>query len=130
MSMNDTLAGALSTLNNADDVGKQECFIGPASKTISNVLKLLKQHKYIQGYKDKVHANKQSVVVELNGKINKCGVIKPRHAVPKDGFEKFEKRYLIAKNFGILVVSTSQGIMTHNEAKTKGLGGRLLAYCY
>ena len=68
--------------------------------------------------------------VELLGNINKCGVIKPRHAVKKDEFEKFEKRYLPAKNFGILIVTTPQGIMTHNEAKERGIGGRLLAYMY
>ena len=68
--------------------------------------------------------------VELEGNINKCGVIKPRHAVKKDEFEKFEKRYLPAKNFGILIVTTPEGIMTHYEAKERGIGGRLLAYMY
>ena len=48
----------------------------------------------------------------------------------KDEFEKFEKRYLPAKNFGILIVTTPEGIMTHNEAKERGIGGRLLAYMY
>ena len=67
---------------------------------------------------------------ELKGNINKCGVIKPRHAVKKDEFEKFEKRYLPAKNFGILIVTTPKGIMTHYEAKELGIGGRLLAYMY
>ena len=68
--------------------------------------------------------------VELEGNINQCGVIKPRHAVKKDEFEKFEKRYLPAKNFGILIVTTPEGIMTHREAKERGIGGRLLAYMY
>ena len=48
----------------------------------------------------------------------------------KADFEKFERRYLPAKDMGILIVSTPAGIMTHVEAKKKGLGGRLLAYCY
>ena len=39
-------------------------------------------------------------------------------------FEKFEKRYLPAKNFGILIVTTPEGIMTHYEAKERGIGGR------
>lgn len=45
-------------------------------------------------------------------------------------FEKFEKRYLPAKNMGIIMVSTSQGITTHRMAKEKKSGGRLIAYCY
>ena len=64
------------------------------------------------------------------GNLNKCGAIKPRYSVRKDGFEKFEKRYLPAKDFGIIFVSTPKGIMTHNGAKKKGLGGKLIAYCY
>ena len=68
--------------------------------------------------------------VELEGNINKCGVIKPRHAVKKDEFEKFEKRYLPSKNFGIMIVTTPEGIMTHHEAKERGIGGRLLVYVY
>jgi len=50
--------------------------------------------------------------------------------VQKGNYEKFEKRYLPAKDFGMIIVSTNQGIMTHIEAKEKGLGGRLLAYVY
>ena len=48
----------------------------------------------------------------------------------KDEFEKFEERYLLARGMGILIVSTKWGIVTHNEAKKKNIGGKLLAYCY
>jgi small subunit ribosomal protein S8 len=47
-----------------------------------------------------------------------------------DEYEKFEKRFLPAKGVGVLIVSTIKGIMTHEEAKGKTLGGRLIAYCY
>ena len=62
--------------------------------------------------------------------INKCGVIRPRYNPKKDAYEKFEKRYLPAKDVGIIFVSTTQGIMPHYDAKKKGIGGRLIAYCY
>ena len=68
--------------------------------------------------------------VNLINKVNKCGAIKPRHSIKQDDFEKFEKRHLPAKDFGILIISTPKGIMTHNEAKEKKIGGKLLAYCY
>ncbi len=45
-------------------------------------------------------------------------------------FEKFEKRFLPAKDFGFLILSTSKGIMTHLAAKEKSIGGKLLAYVY
>jgi len=69
------------------------------------------------------------LVVKLTGNINKCGVIKPRYAVKKDQYEKFEKRYLPAKNMGIIIVSTVNGIVEHNKAQDKKVGGKLLAYC-
>ena len=50
--------------------------------------------------------------------------------IKKDGFEKFEKRYLPAKDFGIILISTTKGIMIHTEAKKKNMGGILFAYCY
>ena len=44
--------------------------------------------------------------------------------------EKFEKRYLPAKDFGILLVTTNKGVMTHEEAKKNHVGGKLLAYVF
>ena len=57
-------------------------------------------------------------------------MIKPRYSVNKDDFEKFEERYLLSRGMGVLIVSTSLGIVTHHEAKKKNIGGKLLAYCY
>ncbi|MEM3026452.1 MAG: 30S ribosomal protein S8, partial [Thermoproteota archaeon] len=43
---------------------------------------------------------------------------------------KFEKMFLPAFNVGLLIVSTPQGLMTHSEAKSRKIGGRLIAYVY
>jgi len=130
MSLNDNLANAMSRILNSERVGKHECVIKPVSKTIKKLLDLLKTHKYIKGYKLVEDSKGNILIVSLTGRINKCGAIKPRYAVKQDNYEKFEKRYLIAKDFGILIVSTSNEMMTHIEAKSKRLGGRLVAYCY
>jgi len=44
--------------------------------------------------------------------------------------EKFEARYLPAQDFGILIITTNRGVMTHSDAKKMGVGGKLLAYVY
>ena len=44
--------------------------------------------------------------------------------------EKFERRFLPAKDFGIIIMSTDKGMMTNNEAKEKNLGGKLIAFVY
>ena len=90
----------------------------------------MQDHKYLGEIKYNEDGKGGVVILNLIGKVNKCGVIKPRFAVKKGGFEKFEKRYLPAKDFGLLIISTSQGIMTHIEAKEKGIGGRLISYVY
>lgn len=130
MSLMDPLADALTNIRNNEAQVNDSCVISPASKLIGQVLSTMQKENYIGNfeYVDDNRAGK--FIVELIGNINKCGVIKPRHAVKKDEFEKFEKRYLPAKNFGILIVTTPKGIMTHYEAKEKGIGGRLLAYMY
>ena len=57
-------------------------------------------------------------------------MIKPRYAIKKDEFDKWEARYLPAEGFGVLIISTSEGVMSQYEAKKKGIGGRLIAYVY
>lgn len=130
MSLNDPLAVTLSNIWNAEKIGKTECIAKPASKIIKNVLDLMKKNQYIKKY-EVIDDNKGGIIkITLIGKINKCGVIKPRFAIKKTEFEKYEKRFLPAKDFGILIISTPKGIITHNEAKEKKTGGRLLAFVY
>ena len=126
----DPLANALSVIKNAESSGKHDCTINPASKIIGNVLKVMQDQGYIGEYEFIDNGKAGVLSVKLTGKINKCGIIKPRFAVGKAEFEKWEKRYLPARNFGMLILTTSQGVMSHHDAATKGIGGELLAYVY
>ncbi|QQG39238.1 MAG: 30S ribosomal protein S8 [Candidatus Woesearchaeota archaeon] len=130
MTLNDPIANALSLILNCEKVGKKECLLKNSSKLLVNLLSILRDKGYIGQYNLIKDGPKQYIKLNLVGNINKCGVIKPRFGVKRTGFEKFEKRFLPAKNFGFIIVSTSKGLMTHNEAKEKGFGGKLLAYCY
>ena len=69
-------------------------------------------------------------VVELRGTINRCGTVKPRHSVRRQEYEKWETRYLPARDFGLLILTTNSGVMHHNDAKDARIGGKLLAYVY
>ncbi len=124
--LNDTLGTALSNIKNAEAVGKESCIIRVSSKLIAKVLELMNREGYIGSYE----AADNIFRVNLLGKINNVCVIKPRFSVKKDEYEKFEKRFLPAKDFGILILSTQTGLLTHKEAKQKGIGGRLISYCY
>lgn len=130
MSLNDPLANALSKILNFEIVSKKEAYIFPSSKVIKKVLDIMINKNYIGKYTLLKENCGEIIKLELLGKINKCGVIKPRLSVKSTGFEKFEKRFLPAQGFGIIIVSTTKGIMTNEEAKKKNLGGKLLAYVY
>jgi small subunit ribosomal protein S8 len=126
----DPLADALTNIRNNELQVNDSCSIKPASRLIGQVLSTMQKENYIGEFELIDDGRAGKFLVKLEGNINKCGVIKPRHAVKKDEFEKFEQRYLPAKNFGILIVTTPEGIMTHYDAKERGIGGRLLAYMY
>lgn len=130
MTLNDTLSNALSHIYNSEKVGKKKVEVAKSSKVIASVLEILKQNNYIEDFKVIKTNQGDKIEINLNGKINKCGSVKPRFPVEVSEIRKFEKRYLPARDFGILIVSTSKGMMTHYSAVEKNLGGKLIAYCY
>ena len=130
MSLNDQLSNALSLILNSELVGKKECIIRPVSFVIREVLRVMKENGYVKEFREVEDGRGNYVKLTLTGVINKCGVIKPRHNTKIKNIEKFEKRYLPAKDIGLVIMSTPFGIMTHYDAKKKNTGGKLLAYCY
>lgn len=128
--LNDPLANMMSLILNSELASKSECIIHPSSKVIKELLKVMKENGYVGGFEEIEHSRGRYIKLSLIGNINKCGVIKPRYSVQRNSFEKFEKRYLPAKDVGILLVSTPLGIITHYDAKSKKTGGKLLAYVY
>lgn len=126
----DPLNDAMSQIKNAEKVGKKECTIRPSSKLIGRVLKVLQDKGYINQFEYLDDGRAGKFKVTLNGHINSCGVIKPRFSVKKAELEKYESRYLPAQDFGVLILTTTEGVLTHTQAKEMGVGGRLLAYVY
>src|SRR3989344_1155743 len=127
---NDPLAAALAKILNAEKVGKREVLIKPASSIIKRVLSIMNEQGYVGSFEDIDDGKGGILKVHLLGNINKCGVIKPRFSTKRTEYEKWERRYLPGKDFGLLVVSTPQGVITQSEAKLQNTGGKLIAYCY
>ncbi len=129
MSLNDPIANALNNLNNAEMASKQTCTLN-YSKFLESTIMLLKKEGYIKQYKVVDKKPVKQIVVYLCGRINKCKAVKPRYPVKKQDYEKFEKSYLVSRDVGTLLVSTTDGMMSHRTAKEKGLGGRIIGYIY
>lgn len=130
MPMMDTLANGLTSIMNNEMRNKQECVISPASKLLGRVLRVMQLSGYIGEFEFIDDGRSGKFKVQLLGRINKCGAIKPRFSVGTTQFETWEKRFLPSRDIGILVVSTSQGVVSHRKAKKKKIGGRLLAFIY
>ncbi len=129
MSLNDSLADALSKINNATKALKSEVIL-KKSKLLLNVLDVLKSYNYVGDY-EIIEDGKQGLVkLNLINNINKCGVIKPRTPTTIEELEMYERRFLPAKDFGILIITTNRGLLTQKEAIKEEVGGFLLAYCY
>ncbi len=128
--LNDPIANALSTIKNAETKGKDKCIIRPSSKIISGILSLLKDNGYVGSFEFIDDGKAGIFQVELIGNINNCGVIKPRYPIKMRDIEQWESRYLPGRDFGLLILTTTEGIISHFDARKKGIGGKLLAYVY
>jgi small subunit ribosomal protein S8 len=126
--MLDPLANAMSAIANAEILGRKEVTIRPASRIIANVLRVIQKYGAIGEFE--VMEDLWIINVQLLGRISKIGVIKPRYPTKVKDYVEWEKQFLPARDMGILVVSTSEGVISHQEAKERNLGGRLLAYVY
>ena len=130
MSNNNPLANIMSKILQAEKIGKPEVHVAPYSKMNEKILTLMKEAGYVKDFETQKEERGGKFIVKLAGKINKCGVISPNFNVAKNKYEVYAKRYLPARDFGLIFVSTTSGIITHDEAKAKNLGGRLIGYCY
>jgi small subunit ribosomal protein S8 len=130
MALNDPLAAMLSKIENAGRVNKTEVLIKPVSKLLIQVLDILVAHAYIKGYDVVEDGKGNHVVVKGIEQVNKCGAIKPRFSFQANDGVLVEQQYLPAQGFGIVIVTTSKGLMTIDKAIQEHLGGKLVAYCY
>ena len=126
----DILNDALEKMRSYESRGKKEVIIHPTSNLIFNVLSALQKSQYV-GEVERIEDGRGGKFrVQLLGRINKAGVIKPRFPIKVSEINNAEKHYLPAYGFGILVLSTPHGVMSQEEAMEKHTGGRLLAYVF
>lgn len=123
----DVVADALNVLKNAKKAGKENVSVNRISKILIEVFKIMKDKGAIKKYK--IDSKDKSVEVTL-GEFLECRAIKPRFTVKKDDIEKYRRRYLPSRLMGTIIITTSKGLMTHEEAVENGSGGSLVAYFY
>ncbi|MCX6815699.1 MAG: 30S ribosomal protein S8 [Candidatus Aenigmarchaeota archaeon] len=125
----DLLSDVLYVMNNAENIGERFCTV-PASSLVKDVLMVMQKSEYIGNFEFIDDGKSGFFKIELIGKINKSRSIRPRFAVKKGEYEKWESRFLPSKGFGILILTTPKGVMNQHDAEKQETGGRLLAFVY
>ena len=126
----DLVADNLRTMVNAERLGRKQVLLKTSSKTMIRFLRVMQKHGYIGEFEIIDDHRQQKVVVELIGRVNKCGVISPRFDVKNTHYEKWCNNILPSRQFGYLVMTTPYGIMDHEEARKLQTGGKILGFFY
>lgn len=124
------LNNTLSNISNAESRSKRQVVVRPASKITIKFLRVMQKHGYIGDFEVVDDGRSGKIVINLRGRINKCGVISPRFDVTVDSIEDWTRNLLPSRQFGYIVLTTSHGIMDHAEAKKRHTGGKILGFFY
>jgi len=128
MSFTDPIADMITRIRNAQLRTLDSVSI-PSSKFRARILDVLKEEGYISDYKFLSDAkNKGSLIINLKYN-NGLPVIKEIRRISKPGRRIYTKADSIPKiqsGLGIAIVSTSMGIMSDNDARSKNIGGEII----
>ncbi|MGD8921912.1 MAG: 30S ribosomal protein S8 [Candidatus Zixiibacteriota bacterium] len=133
MSMTDPVADLLTRIRNAAKAKKPAVDI-PASNLKRDIVRILKESNFI---KDMIELpdNKQGILrVYLKYSRGDVPVIKGIQRVSRPGLRRYYDAEQVRRTThnvrGIMIVSTSSGVMTNFEAAQKRIGGEVIARCW
>ncbi len=124
----DPIADLLTRIRNASRAGKSE-FSVPHSKVKESILALLAKNSIVGGMKVKDEDGRKMIVVKLLPERSSISLTRKSKPGQRSYISSSEIRP-IRNGYGIGIISTSQGIMTTDEAKAKAIGGEYICEIY
>ena len=124
------LNDCLKSIVNAERAGKRQVLVRPASRVTIRFLEVMMQKGYIGEFEIVDDHRGGKIVIDLIGRLNKCGVVSPRFDVGLGDIETWQLKLMPSRQFGHIVLTTSLGIMDHEEARKRGTGGKILGFFY
>ena len=129
--VNDTIADMLTRIRNANAMKYKTVEI-PGTKMTKGIADILTKEGFIDGDTNKLAVG-EMIVLNLKYSKTKERVITGLKRISKPGlrvYAKADEMPRVLNGLGIAIVSTSEGLMTDKEARSKNLGGEVLAYIW
>ena len=131
--VNDRIADMLTRMRNANQLKYDEVVVLGSKMTVE-IAKILKKEGFIESYTVNKSVKGDTITISLKYANNKkTRVITGLKRISKPGlrvYAKAEEIPYVLNGLGIAIISTSNGIMTDKEARSKSLGGEVLAYIW
>nr|QFQ51641.1 ribosomal protein S8 [Leucobryum juniperoideum] len=130
---NDTIANMITSIRNAN-LEKTKTVQVPATNITKNIGRILLQEGFIQNFREHQENKNYFLVFTLKyqGRKKKPYITTLRR-ISKPGLRMYSNHKEIPRvlgGMGIVILSTSQGIMTDREAREKQIGGEILCYVW
>ena len=132
MNISDPIADMLTRVRNASRARHTEVLV-PASRTKREIARILKEEGFIGDVREERAGPSQLLRLELKYVDGKVPVVSGLKRISKPGLRVYAQKTDIPRvlgGLGIVIVSTSKGIMTGAQAKQAALGGEILAYVW
>ncbi|PRQ15679.1 putative ribosomal protein S8 (chloroplast) [Rosa chinensis] len=131
----DTIADIITSIRNADMNEKRTVRI-PSTNMTENIVKILLREGFIENVRKHQESNKYFLVLTLRHRRNRKGsyrTVLNLKRISRPGlriYSNYQGIPRILGGMGIVILSTSRGIMTDREARIEGIGGEILCYIW
>nr|YP_011031402.1 ribosomal protein S8 [Warburgia ugandensis]WQT73310.1 ribosomal protein S8 [Warburgia ugandensis] len=129
----DTIAEIITSIRNADMEKKGTVRI-PSTNITENIIKILLREGFIENVRKHRENNKYFLVLTLRHRRNRKGTYRNiLKRISRPGlriYSNYQRIPRILGGMGIVILSTSRGIMTDREARLEGIGGEVLCYIW
>ena len=132
MNISDPIADMLTRVRNASRARHADVVV-PASRTKREIARILKDEGFIAGITEEQAGPGRVLKLQLRYVDGKVPVVSGLKRVSKPGLRVYAAKTDIPRvlgGLGIVIVSTSQGIMTGAQARKAQLGGEVLAFVW
>lgn len=126
--INDMIADSLTRIRNAA-MRRQEATKLIHTKIVEEIVKILEEKGYIEGYKVVEDGNKKFINVVLKYNENGYTIISEIKRISKPGRRIYKGKDEIKRfknGYGTIIVSTSKGVLPNDKAYAEGVGGEVL----